>query len=297
MRTPGDHTQLTGRFAPSPTGPLHMGSLLTALASFLDIRQRGGQWFVRLDDLDPPRQDPDANAQIIASLSAHGLIGNRNDSAEIDYQSTHEDRYVRALKRIQADLFYCHCSRRSLAGQKIYPGTCRYRTTWQADCAVRLQVEPGELSFRDEVKGAFVYQMAIDQGDFIVKRRDGLWAYNFAAAVDDGEDATHVMRGEDLLPVTAQQIYVMQRLKLAPPQYAHLPVLCYPDGTKLSKQTHAPALDNNRATANLRTALSYLGQNPPAEPSWSVSQWLTWGLSNWRLERVPAELKKYTQDA
>ena len=274
-----------------------MGSLLTALASYLDIRQRGGQWFVRIDDLDPPRQDPEADARIIAALNVHGLIGNRAGSPEIDYQSDHQNRYERALQGIQAHLFYCNCSRRSLAGVPVYPGTCRSRKTWQADCAVRLHVQDIEVSFIDELQGEFSYQMASEQGDFIVKRRDGLWAYNFAAAVDDGQDVTHVLRGEDLLHVTAQQIYVMQLLDLAPPQYIHLPVLCFADGTKLSKQTHAPSLNNHQPAANLHTALAYLGQNPPTEPAWEVSQWLEWGLSNWRLDRVPNPLTLYLESA
>ena len=273
-----------------------MGSLLTALASYLDIRQRGGQWFVRLDDLDPPRQDPLADNQIIAALNVHGLIGNRDGSTVVDYQSDHQHRYETALQRVQDHLFYCNCSRRSLSGEPIYPGTCRGRKAWQADCAVRLHVQDIEVSFIDELQGAFSCQMASDQGDFIVKRRDGLWAYNFAAAVDDGQDATHVLRGEDLLEVTAQQIYVMQLLDLAPPQYAHLPVLSFADGTKLSKQTHAPSLNNHQAAANLRAALSYLGQNPPVEPAWAVSQWLQWGLSNWRLDRVPKQLSTYVEN-
>jgi len=272
-----------------------MGSLLSALASFLDIRQRGGQWFVRLDDLDPPRQDPAADAQIIASLNVHGLIGNRDHGPEIDYQSNHQIRYEAALQQVHRHLFYCNCSRRSLAGEQIYPGTCRERKTWHPDCAVRLHVEDVKVSFHDALQGSFSYHMASELGDFIVKRRDGLWAYNFAAAGDDGQDVTHALRGEDLLDVTAQQIYVMQQLDLAAPQYAHLPVLCFADGTKLSKQTHAPALNNQHPAANLRTALLYLGQNPPVEPAWVVSQWLEWGLSNWRMDRVPKQLTTYAE--
>lgn len=272
-----------------------MGSLLSALASFLDIKQRGGQWFVRLDDLDPPRQDPAADTQIIASLNVHGLIGDRHNSPDIDYQSDHQIRYAAALSRVQSHLFYCNCSRRSLAGKRIYPGTCRERTAWQTDCAVRLRVDDAEVVFQDELQGSYTYNMASELGDFIVQRRDGLWAYNFAAAVDDGQDVTHVLRGEDLLHVTAQQIYVMQLLELEPPQYAHLPVLCFADGTKLSKQTHAPALNNQNPSVNLRTALLYLGQNPPVEPAWTVSRWLEWGLSNWRMDRIPKRLESYAE--
>jgi glutamyl-Q tRNA(Asp) synthetase len=266
-----------------------MGSLLSALASYLDIKQRGGQWFVRLDDLDPPRQDPAASEQIITCLHAHGLLGD----TEIDYQSYHQQRYEDAFQAIADHLFYCNCSRRSLANTPVYPGTCRPRTQAQADCAIRLRVSDQTVAFDDGLLGHFSCQMAKDYGDFIVKRRDGLWAYNFATAVDDGIDTTHVLRGQDLLHVTAQQKYVMQLLDLAAPAYTHLPVLCFADGTKLSKQTHAPALDNTKAATNLRTALAYLGQQPPQEPGWTTSHWLDWGLSNWRLQKVPNQLEAF----
>jgi glutamyl-Q tRNA(Asp) synthetase len=289
LATPGDNKNPTGRFAPSPTGPLHLGSLLSAIASYLDIKQRGGNWFVRMDDLDPPRQDPAASEQIITALHAHGLLGD----TDIDYQSHHQQRYEKAFQALRDGLFYCNCSRRSLANTPLYPGKCRQRTEVQPDCAIRLRASNRVIAFDDGLMGHFSCQMARDYGDFIVKRRDGLWAYNFATAVDDGIDTTHVLRGQDLLHVTAQQIYVMQLLELAAPEYTHLPVLCFADGTKLSKQTHAPALDNAKAAANLRSALSYLGQEPPVAPNWTVSHWLNWGLSNWHLQKVPRQLEAF----
>ena len=280
---------LTGRFAPSPTGPLHMGSLITALASYLDAKVKCGQWYVRIDNLDPPREDPAATSEILASLQAHGLQGER----AIDYQSDHIPRYQEALNRLTDHLFYCTCSRKSLANQAIYPGTCRRNTTPIADAAIRLRVSSAPITFVDAVVGRQTVDLAQECGDFIVRRRDGLWAYNFATAVDDGSDATHVLRGQDLLDVTPPQIYLMNLLDLSVPAYSHIPLLCFADGTKLSKQTHAPPLDDSRAVLNLRAALYYLGMNPPAQPSWPVEQWLEWALAHWEKHALPRQLPAY----
>jgi glutamyl-Q tRNA(Asp) synthetase len=269
-----------------------MGSLLTALASYLHIKQQGGEWFVRIDDLDPPREDPAASAAILTSLQAHGLTGDR----AIDYQSSHADRYQRALQQLEAQLFYCTCTRKAMASHRVYPGTCREFTSPRPDSAVRLHVSKHahkDLTFDDGVKGGHKFDIAGDIGDFIVRRRDGLWAYNLATAVDDGFDTTHVLRGEDLFHVTPQQIFLMQELELAPPHYCHIPVLCFADGTKLSKQAHAPPLDNKLAPTNLRHALGYLGLAPADQPHWSVAQWLAWGMEHWSIEKIPSRLAPY----
>lgn len=266
-----------------------MGSLVSALASYLDIKQKGGSWYVRIDNLDPPREDSKASAQILQSLQAHGLHGDR----AVDYQSTHTERYQRAFADIGQRVFYCSCSRKSVAAHKVYPGTCRAQTNPAPDTAARLLVDATHIVFDDAIKGHASCDLAAEYGDFIVKRRDGLWAYNFATAVDDGYDVSHVLRGQDLFHVTPQQIFVMQTLGLQPPQYTHLPVLTYADGTKLSKQTHAPALVNADAATNLQMALFYLGLEPSGDRDWNVAQWLSWGLEQWRLERVPEQLPTY----
>ena len=183
-----------GRFAPSPTGPLHMGSLMTALASYLDIKRRGGEWYVRIDDIDPPRLDRGAERRILASLNAHGLLSDR----AVDHQSTHESRYAAALHQLQHDLFYCTCSRKQLQGTTCYPGTCRSRRQPVEDAAVRLLISQASTTFDDAILGTHTVDLVRATGDFIVKRRDGLWSYNFATAVDDGHDVTHVLRGQDL---------------------------------------------------------------------------------------------------
>ena len=280
---------LAGRFAPSPTGPLHMGSLITALASYLDIRQQGGEWFVRIDDLDPPRQDPNAPGLILGTLEAHGLKSDR----PVDYQSNHHPRYQQAFEQIENQVFYCTCTRKALASLSRYPGLCREHTTLRPDSAVRIRARGPTFTVIDRIQGKHNWQPEKDVGDFIVKRRDGLWAYNFATAVDDGTDVSHVVRGADLFHVTPQQIYMMSRLGLAPPSYCQLPVLCFPDGNKLSKQTHAPALNDLEAPKNLRQAMTYLGMHPPDQTDWQASQWLSWGLEHWHLPAVPRTLKPY----
>ena len=282
---------IVGRFAPSPSGPLHMGSLLTALASYLDVKSRGGEWYVRFDDIDPPRQDPLAIEHILRALAAHGFEGDR----PVDYQSEHDSRYKDALQALTADCFYCTCSRRSLAGTKVYPGTCRSHQTPRADAAIRLRSRDRSISFNDQLHGPYECHLARDHGDCIIKRRDGLWAYHLATAVDDGMDVTHVMRGEDLIDSTPVHIDIMERLGLTVPQYAHLPVLCFADGSKLSKQSHAPAIDNQQAAANLREALRLLGQQPP-EQDLTAAGWLDWGRTHWQLDSVPRQLSPFTEN-
>ena len=268
-----------------------MGSLLTAVASFLDIKQQSGQWYVRIEDLDPPRQDTAAVPAIMTTLDAHGLVGD----LAVDLQSNHFTRYEQSLQKISTNVFYCDCPRRKLASFSLYPGTCRHQQTLQEDSAMRLHASGLALTLRDQIRGTHEFTPEIDFGDFIIKRRDGLWAYNFATAIDDGTDVTHVMRGEDLFHVTPPQIYAMRQLGLTQPTYAHLPVLCYADGTKLSKQTHAPALDNTMAADNLRTAMDLLGLCPPEQPQWHVSEWLSWGLEHWSLQYLPNKLKPFVE--
>lgn len=266
-----------------------MGSLLTALASFADIRQRRGEWFVRIDDLDVHRSDAQAPAQILQTLQAHGLHSDR----PVARQSDHTERYRNAFAALTREIFYCNCSRRQLAGQSVYPGTCRRHRKPRPDSAARLHVTATRLAVHDAVLGNHTFNPVDDFGDFIVKRRDGPWSYHLVTAVDDGLDVTHVLRGQDLWQVTPQQVYLMDLLNLSTPNYAHIPVLCFADGDKLSKQTHAPAIDNNKAGANLRYALKLLGQAPPAEDQWPASKWIEWAINNWQLERIPVVLPPY----
>ena len=277
-----------GRFAPSPTGPLHMGSLVTALASYCSIKQAGGEWLVRIDDLDPPRQDPNAVGAIIRCLTAHGLRPDR----PIIFQSDHAVAYESALQKLAPQLFYCTCSRKQLRAHDGYPGTCRAARTPLPDSAVRVLVSDTEHGYNDGFLGSVDADFAAQLGDFIVRRRDGLISYNLATAVDDGNTISEVLRGQDLLPVTAAQRYLMHMLGLTAPDYTHIPCLEFADGTKLSKQTHAPPLNDADALSNLRAALGYLGFHAPDVVD-SVDSLLNWSVEHFDMSKIPTRLPKY----
>lgn len=273
-----------GRFAPSPTGPLHLGSLLAATASYLDARHRGERWLLRIDDLDQPRNVPGAEDTILRSLEAHGL----HWDGPVIRQSDRLDRYTAALQQLQRDghTFNCTCTRKRLKGLGPYPGFCRDSLHPAEDAAVRVRVNSTPISFVDGVVGPVTEVLAESVGDFIIRRRDGLIAYQLATAVDDGEqDITRVIRGGDLLDNTARQIYLMQLLNLSPPFYAHVPMVVHADGQKLSKQTHAAPLDDEQPAANLRTVLPMLGLNP-AEDLTVATELLDWAAAEFSLERL-----------
>ena len=265
-----------------------MGSLITALASYCSVKQVGGQWLVRIDDLDPPRQEPNAVASIIRSLTAHGLHPDR----PIDFQSTHATLYETALEKLRSHTFYCQCSRRELRAANRYPGTCRGQTAFVPQSAIRVAMQGGEHGFNDGFMGSINVDLAAQMGDFIVRRKDGLISYNLATAVDDGSGITNVLRGQDLLPVTAPQRYLMTLLGLTVPHYAHIPCLEFADGTKLSKQTHAPALNNDAASVNLTAALWYLGLQVPNTLA-SVAAIVSWAVQHFSLAKIPQRLPTY----
>ena len=258
-------TLYRGRFAPSPTGPLHLGSLVAALASWLDARVHGGQWLVRMEDIDAPREAPGAADAICAALRAYGL----NCDGPIERQSTRHALYRTAFKRLKdAGLVYpCGCTRREIADSMlhageplgghagvhaaVYPGTCRNGLAAGRQArAWRLRVGDARIGFMDRAAGALQQDLAAETGDFVLLRADGLWAYQLAVVVDDAEQGvTHVVRGADLIGSTARQIYLQQRLALPQPVYLHLPVVANAAGEKLSKQTGAIALDTSPAGA------------------------------------------------
>lgn len=247
-----------GRFAPSPTGPLHLGSLLAATASFLDARALGVPWYLRFDDLDSARNMPGAEDAIRRSLERHGLAWD----GQVQRQSEHLDHYADALDRLHAEdaLFYCDCSRKTLRGVRVYPGTCRQVRTPAADRAARLRVDDAVVTFQDLIQGPQRQELAAATGDFIVRRRDGIVAYHLATAVDDGAPGiARVIRGRDLLDATGPQVLLMQRLGLQVPVYGHLPLLLNHGGQKLSKQNLAAPLDDRTAAASLARVLEVLG--------------------------------------
>ncbi|MGD8415849.1 MAG: tRNA glutamyl-Q(34) synthetase GluQRS [Pseudomonadales bacterium] len=276
-----------GRFAPSPTGPLHAGSLLAATASYLDARSRGERWLLRIDDLDRPRVARGAESRILATLEAHGLSWD----GPVIRQRDRIQAYRSALDTLAGKglLFYCTCSRKMLAGQPVYPGTCRGHSAPRRNAAVRVRVDDHQIRFDDLIAGRCNDHLRTSCGDFVVRRRDGIIAYQLATAVDDGsEEITRVVRGGDLLDNTARQIFLMECLGLSVPVYAHLPVLVDGKGRKLSKQTGAPPVDDHRPTANLLAAFAHLALDPPPEAAgWSPARLLEWGTARFDVRRIP----------
>ena len=278
--------RMAGRFAPSPTGPLHLGSLYTALASFLDARSQRHDWLVRIDDLDAPRSVPQAESQILRALEAHGL----HWDGGVRRQSEQVDVYDEALVQLTrgGSLYGCTCSRRQLRHAPRYPGTCRDRARPAADAALRVRVDQATVRFVDRLRGEQVTALDASVGDFIVRRRDGIVAYQLATALDDSDPAiARVVRGRDLLDNTPRQIYLMTLLGRRPPDYAHLPLLLNDAGRKLSKQTGARPIDASAALANLRVCLKMLGLTPL--PDADIASLLHWATGRWELGRVPEQ--------
>jgi len=285
-----------GRFAPSPTGPLHFGSLVSALASYLDAHRNGGQWLVRMEDLDPPREQPGAADAILRCLEDYGLEWD----SKVLYQSQRWDIYERMLNRLhQLNLLYpCNCTRQNLQSMGgIYNGRCRTRHVdiHQAH-ALRLKFydlphdypQSEQLRFVDLIQGEQQQNLRSQVGDQILKRKDGLYAYQLAVVVDDIEQGiTHIIRGSDLLDVTVRQIFMFQLLGAQPPAYGHVTLANQPNGQKLSKQNLAPALERKAANTNLWRALAFLGQNPPQEIYGATpKELLEWGKTHWQRNAI-----------
>ncbi|MDH3513872.1 MAG: tRNA glutamyl-Q(34) synthetase GluQRS, partial [Gammaproteobacteria bacterium] len=239
-----------GRFAPSPTGPLHFGSLVAAVGSFLQAKSRGGEWLVRMEDLDPPREAPGAAADILRTLEAFGL----HWDGEVLYQSRRHDVYQASLEKLKArnEIYPCACSRREIADSSVggvdgpvYPGTCRNGIApGRAPRAWRVKVDGQQVEFLDAVQGKLARDLAVDFGDFVVRRADGFFAYQLAVVVDDAaQGITEIVRGADLIESTPRQIHLQRLLNLPMPDYLHLPVVLNEKGEKLSKQTNAAPLD------------------------------------------------------
>ncbi len=282
-----------GRFAPSPTGPLHAGSLVAALASWLDARAHGGTWIVRIEDLDPPREVAGAARQIIEALAAFGLVSDE----PVVWQSSRSDLYREALARLEAvGLIYgCACSRSEIAAEQqrrklaadVYPGTCRVGTRGRAPRALRLRVTDGAVAFVDRACGRQRQHLAAEVGDFVLRRADGLCAYQLAVVVDDAaQGITDVVRGADLLDNTPRQIFLQRSLAAPTPRYLHVPVVTNARGEKLSKQTGAAALDLDSVAAELERAWQHLGF--PALGARTVAGFQQRAVELWRERWAPA---------
>ena len=275
-----------GRFAPSPTGPLHFGSLVAALASWLDAKRAEGRWLLRIEDLDQPRVMPGAEAAILKQLEALGL----GWDGPIVRQSERLELYGDALRRLESQCYGCACTRRELEdsalaidGSRIYPGTCRGGIgPGKLARAVRVRTTNDVIRFTDRVQGEIVQRVATEVGDFVLRRADGHYAYQLAVVVDDdAQGVTDVVRGADLLDSTARQIHLQRLLGAPMPRYLHVPVATSAAGEKLSKQTAARAV----GPGELRPALQFLGQAVPADLT--PREALDWARRHWAAARVP----------
>lgn len=286
--TPTTTPHYIGRFAPSPSGPLHMGSLVAALASYLDARSRGGTWLVRMEDLDPPRETAEAADRILFALDALNL----HWDGDVLYQSTRHDAYRDAIDTLRRRtlVFACDCSRQQVQEHDgTYPGTCRDRNLADAPgLALRCRVTDTTLGFDDRIQGRQAQNLRRDVGDFIIRRKDGLFAYQLAVVVDDGfQGVTDVVRGIDLMDSTPRQCYLQQQLDLPRPGYAHIPVIVNREGQKLSKQHMAAPIDPANPAPLLLDALHFLQQQPdPALDGAVAGDILAWATRHWDAARL-----------
>ena len=288
MNMPSDNYK--GRFAPSPTGPVHYGTLVAAVGSFLQARQNNGEWFIRMDDIDTVRVVDGADEDILYTLEHFGFEWN----GEVTYQTKQIDSYQQALEMLisRSMVFPCLCSRKHLAktDNSIYPGTCRHRTLPEKkEHALRVVSQDVNIEFDDIVMGKQFQNIRQQCGDFIIKRRDGLFAYQLAIVVDDAaQDITEVVRGADLLSSTHRQIYLQQLLNYSTPRYCHLPLAVDEAGKKISKSEQATKVDIKNKEKLLVNALSFLGQQPPKDlrKSQLIDIWL-WAIEHWNINKVP----------
>lgn len=290
-------SQYRGRFAPSPTGPLHFGSLVAAAGSYLDAKSRHGEWLVRIEDLDPPRMLAGAADDILHTLEALGL----HWDGAVMYQSQRGESYREALNELQHQgvLYSCNCSRREIADSAlnassslVYPGYCRNgMRPGRSDYALRVKSDDLTIQFHDRLQGHYVQQLAAEVGDFVLRRADGLYAYQLAVVVDDAaQNISDIVRGADILDSTPRQIYLQQLLGLATPSYLHLPVVVNVRGEKLSKQTLAPAVEVASPLPLLFEVLEFLGQDPPRELlQGDLDSLWSWAIAHWAVAKIPAQ--------
>jgi len=289
-RSPTHFSCYRGRFAPSPSGPLHFGSLVTALASFIHAKQHQGTWLVRIEDIDPPREQQGASQHILKTLEAFGLHWDE----PVLYQSQQSERYNDTL----ADLFnnnltyYCQCTRAEIKAQGgIYQGQCTDKNHHENNSAIRLVNHFAIHEYQDLIQGDITCDKSLAKEDFILKRKDGLYAYQLAVVADDIEqNISHIIRGCDLLEPTARQLTLFRTLEKAAPQFGHIPLAITESGYKLSKQNKAPALDLTHPQPTLIAALKFLGQVPPNDLiSHSVNDIITWAIENVLFATLPQQ--------
>jgi len=271
-----------GRFAPSPTGELHFGSLLAAVASCLQARSRGGQWLVRIEDIDPPREVAGSAQRIVQDLARLGLVSD----LPVLYQSTRLEAYQAACDQLVSSgkAYWCGCSRKDWPASGVYPGTCRQGIApGRKARAIRIRVDDKTLTFADRFIGQVTENLQHSCGDFIIRRADGLYAYQLAVVVDDAwQKITEVVRGMDLLSSTIRQIWLQNCLSLPTPEYAHIPLAVRPDGQKLSKRLASDPICLMQPVEALRAALTLLGHPPPVA---ALHETWQWAYANWSPRR------------
>ncbi len=293
-----------GRFAPSPTGPLHFGSLIAAVGSYLQAKHNSGLWYVRIEDLDPPREVPGAADSILHTLEKYGF---QWDSS-ILYQSQRGKYYQEALNSLlnNHQAYPCTCSRKMIQqiarqGREglIYPGTCR-QNTGQPDkqYSIRIRCHNQAISFGDALQGTISQRLETDAGDYVIYRSDGFAAYQLAVTIDDAaQKISEVVRGSDLLYSTPRQIHLQQQLGYSTPHYIHLPIAVNHQGKKLSKQTHAPALSVDNPLPALIKALQFLNQSPPETlQEATLDEFWQWAIQHWQLDKIPKQHTIITND-
>ncbi|MDG1750129.1 MAG: tRNA glutamyl-Q(34) synthetase GluQRS [Thalassotalea sp.] len=290
-------TPYRGRFAPSPSGYLHFGSLITALASFLDAKKNNGTWLVRIEDIDPPREKKGASDHILKTLEAFGLHWDES----ILFQSNQSDYYHHLIEQLfnEHHCYYCRCTRaqiKALGG--IYQGHCRDLKLEKENSAIRVINQQSIVQYQDLIQGKVQCDQSLAKEDFIILRKDGLFAYQLAVVADDiYQEISHVIRGCDLLEPTARQLSFYPLLanksskttqQIQAPLFGHVPLAVTEQGYKLSKQNKAPAIENNNPQPALYAALQFLGQQPPPELQYlNVDEIIQWAIIHWQLESVP----------
>lgn len=296
--------QYIGRFAPSPTGPLHFGSLVAAVASYLEAKSHQGKWLLRIEDIDTPRVQAGATDSIIRTLAAFGFEWDD----DIMYQSQQHDAYIAAFDHLKNKqlLYPCTCTRKEIADSSsqmgiegvIYPGTCLSKPIKpNAPIAWRIKTEDKLISFNDAIQGEISQNLKLDIADFVLKRADHLFTYQLAVVVDDAaQGITHVVRGADLLNSTSRQIYLQTLLELDTPNYAHIPIATDDTGQKLSKQSLARHVSATEAPAALFNALHFLNQTPPPELMHdNLATIWQWALAHWDSAYIPKKIYQITE--
>lgn len=278
---------VTGRFAPSPTGPLHFGSVVAAVASYMQAKSQHGRWLIRMDDIDTPRNQTGADSSILKSLEILGL----HWDGDVLLQTQRHEAYQQALDLLSGKnlVYRCRCTRKQLQGHS-YPGTCRHKN-YSADQqhALRLMTTQEPIHFIDQIQGDYQQILQDDMGDFIVRRADNIIAYHVATVVDDAyQGITEIIRGADLLDSTPRQIYLQRILDYPEPVYAHHPIVVDKHGKKLSKQHHARPIDDSSPVITLFSALEFLGQNPDKDLlQGNIEEVIQWGINNWSINNIP----------